>query len=212
MATNFNDMFGSITTGANASVKVTLIVLGAIIGIAVLGGLVYYVFFLKKKWNLRVEFKLPRSDGKFISAEWGKGLFDSKRGVVFLKRKKIKAVPMKVFDIRKYLQGTDVLTVIQVGPEDYRPVLLDSFTKHIVEYVNDDTGEIKKVRESILNLKVDSGINKAWKSAFDISAKKAYSLHSFFQQFQTPITIAIVMVAIFVGFAIIWNRLPTICK
>lgn len=115
-------------------------------------------------------------------------------------------VAIKIFDIRKYLQGTHILTVLQVGPEDYRPVLNDSWTEHISTYRDDKTGEIKEVKESILNIKVDSGLNKAWKSSWDSAAKNAYSIRSFFSQFQTPIAIGIVVICCFVGFAILWSK------
>jgi len=176
-----------------------------------LGVLAWWNF--KKRWNLKVEIKLIRSDGKIVIGEWGKGMFNAKRGVVFIRREgeKFKSIPMKVFDVKRYLQGDNLLTVIQVGPEDYRPVLYDSWTEHVVEYKNTETGEYKTGKESILNIKIDRGLNKAWKSAWEAAAKKAYSLQSFFQQFQTPISIAIVLVAVFVGFAMVWTRLGHIC-
>jgi len=170
-------------------------------------------WYFKKRWNLNVEIKLVRSDGRITIGEWGKGLYNAKRGVVFIKREGVwfGSTPMPIFDIKKYLQGEKLLTVVQVGPDDYRPVLNDSWTKHSVEYENDETGEIVEVKESILNIKIDTAMNKAWKSAWENAAKKAYSLTSFFTQFQTPIAIGIVIIACFVGFAIIWTRLGSIC-
>ena len=118
-----------------------------------------------------------------------------------------KGVPIRIFDIRKYLQGSSTLTVIQVGPEDYRPVLNDSWTEHVVTYQDDKTGDIQEVKEAILNIKVDSGLNKAWKSAWESAARNAYSIRSFFTQFQTPIAIGIVVICCFVGFAILWTKI-----
>ena len=164
----------------------------------------------KNKYNLRVEVKIPRSDGRLVLAEWARGGFNTKKGVVFIKRDKMKEVPMKVIDIRRYLQGSDLLTVIQVGPEDYRPVLNDSWTVHNTVY-EDELGNKQTIKESILNIKVDTGEYKAWKSSWDSAAKRAYSLQSFLQQFAVPISIAIVLLACFVGFAIIWTRLPSVC-
>ncbi|GAH07237.1 unnamed protein product, partial [marine sediment metagenome] len=88
---------------------------------------VLWWFYKKKRWNLDVEIKLPRSDGKFIDAEWGKGFYNFKRGNVFIKRRKKKKIPMKPFDVNKYLQGSRILTVVQVGAEEYRPVLNESW-------------------------------------------------------------------------------------
>jgi hypothetical protein len=169
------------------------------------------IWYFKKRWNLNVEFKLTRNDGRITQGEWGKGFYNSKKGVVFVRRptmgKFSKGIPIRIFDIRRYLQGSSTLTVIQVGPEDYRPVLNDSWTEHVVTYQDDKTGDIKEVKESILNIKVDSGLNKAWKSAWESAAKNAYSIRSFLTQFQTPIAIGIVVICCFVGFAILWTKI-----
>lgn len=207
MAENLGDLAGSTMAGGKDVLMVFGIIIVVVLISLIILGIAFWVFFYKKKWNLKVEFKLPRSDGKIINGEWGKGYFNAGRGVCYLKRKGHKAVPMKIFDVKRYLQGSDLLTVIQVGPEDYRPVLNDSWTEVEEEYEDDETGEIKIVKESILNIKIDSGLNKAWKSAWDAAAKKAYSLQSFFNQFQTPIAVGIVILCCFVGFAILWTRL-----
>ncbi len=207
------DVISSITSGTGSTLWVILLIV-LVGGTAILllgGGFLWWWF--KKRWNLKVEFKLTRSDGKLTTAEWGKGYFNAKRGVCFIKRPGLRqrSIPIKIFDIRRYVQGDNVITVLQAGPEDFRPVLNSSWETHSVEYINDETGETKEVKESILDIKVDPGLNKAWKTAFDAAAKKAYSLTSFFSQFQVPIAIAIVVIAVFVGFAIIWTRLPSIC-
>jgi len=207
----FDETLTAITSGTQGTLMWALIIGGAIVLILVLGGGAWMLYHFKKRYNLRVEFKLPRSDGLITQAEWGKGEFNAKRGVVFLKRKGMRRIPMKVFDIKKYLQGTDLLTVIQVGPEDYRPVLNHSWSETEVILINDETGEEKLEKEAIMNIKVDTGLNKAWKSAFDISAKRAYSIQSFLNQFQVPIAIGIVVLCVFVGIAILWSRLPTMC-
>jgi hypothetical protein len=184
------------------------IILGVVILVMII--IVFLIFYFKKRWNLDVEFKLTRSDGRITNAEWGKGYYDAKKGVVFVRRpthgKFSKGIPIRIFDIRRYLQGTTIITVLQVGPEDYRPVLNDSWTEHVAMYKDDSTGEIKEVKESILNIKVDSGLNKAWKSAWDAAAKNAYSIRSILSQFQTPIAIGIVIICCFVGFAILWSK------
>ena len=189
------------------------ILLYVVLGLFILGmlAIIFVILYFKKRWNLDIEFKLTRSDGKITNAEWGKGHYNAKRGVVYVRRPNMgkfsKGIPIKIFDIRRYLQGSSVLTVLQVGPEDYRPVLNDSWAEHVVTYKNEDNGEIVEVKEGILNIKVDSGLNKAWKSAWDSAAKQAYSIKSFMTQFQTPIAIAIVLIACFVGFAILWSRI-----
>jgi len=117
-------------------------------------------------------------------------------------------IPLKIFDPKRYLQGDRLITVVQLSPVDYRPVLPKSYLEHDVDYQDEETGEITTVKESILDIKCDTGHSKAWQQAFDSASKQAYSLKSFMQQFQTPIAIAIVLVAVFIGFAAVWTQLP----
>ena len=203
------------------------------IGITVLIAIGLLVFWAikRKRWNLKVEIKLTRSDAKITNAEWGKGFYDSKRGVVMIKRphKGSRPIAMKIFDVRRYMQGADLITVIQAGPEDYRPVLNDSWTEHGVDYIDenspvkDENGnlmvdadgkqiyETKTIKESILNIKTDTGKNKAWRAAWEEAAKNAYTIRSFLKQYQAPISIGIVVVCCFIGFAILWTKLSSVC-
>lgn len=181
-----------------------------IIVLIIILGLIGAWWFFKKRWNLNVEFKLTRNDGRITNAEWGQGYFNAKRGVVYVKRpgagRFSNGLPIKIFDIRRYIQGDSIITILQVGPEDFRPVLNDSWTEHVTTKKDAVTGEMVQVKESVLNIKVDSGLNKAWKSSWDAAAKNAYSIRSFFSQFQTPIAIGIVVICCFVGFAILWTK------
>ena len=199
---------GFIPQGSTVTLLVILFVAGfvALIIVALIGFLIWN----KKRWNLKVEIKLPRSDGKIINGEWGSGYFNSKQGVVFIKRpgKFQRKIPLKIFDPKRYLQGSDLLTVVQLSPVDYRPVLPKSFLEYELEYVDDKTGEVTLVKEALMNIECDTGASKAWQTAFEAAAKQAYSLQSFFVQFQTPIAIAIVLVAVFVGIAALWTQMP----
>lgn len=199
---------GVIPSGNVIGLIVLLIVIG-IIALVVVGGFGFLIW-NKKRWNLKVEIKLPRSNGTIINGEWGKGYFHAKRGVVYIKRpgKFQPKIPLKIFDPKRYLQGADLITVVQLSPTDYRPVLPESYLDYEVEYVDDKTGEVSKVTESVLNIKCDTGHSKAWQVTFEAAAKKAYSLQTFMQQFQTPIAIAIVLIAVFVGIAALWTQMP----
>jgi len=210
MAPNIGDtVSGLIPQGSSVML---LLLIGIVM--TVLAVIICFIGFLiwnKKRWNLQVEIKLPRSDGRIVNGEWGKGYFNSKRGVVFIKRPGgifQPKIPLKIFDPKRYLQGDRLITVVQLSPIDYRPVLPESFLEHTVDYIDDKTGEVSKVKESILEIKCDEGHSKAWQQAFDAASKQAYSLKSFIQQFQTPIAIAIVLIAVFVGFAAVWTQLP----
>jgi len=202
---DFNSVKDSIFSGGSSMIWiVVLIIIVAGCCLLIVGGIFWY-FWFKKRWNLKAEIKLPRANGKMTVAEWGKGMFSAKRGVCWIKRPGYgqKKIAMKIFDPKKYIQGTDIITVIQVGPEDYRPVLIDSFEK----YEDDVSGE----EACMMNLKIDTSENKPWKVAFDRASKSAYSIIGLLQQFQTPIAVGIVIIACFIGFAIMWTRLGSIC-
>jgi len=199
---------GLIPSGSVTGLIMLLIIVG-VIALVVIGG-VGFIIWNKKKWNIKVEIKLPRSDGKIVNGEWGKGFFNSKQGVVYIKRPGFMQpkIPLKIFDPKRYLQGSDMITVIQLSPVDYRPVLPKSFLEYEIKHIDDKTGEETMVKESVMTIECDDGASKAWQVAFDFAAKRAYSLQSFFNQFQTPIAIAIVLVAVFVGIAALWTQMP----
>ena len=194
-------LFSSITPKSGGLVTLAVYI-G--VGVAIMMGFAAVFFMMyknKKKWFLEVEVKIPRADGKIVNSEWAKGTYDAKKGVVLVKRPGKKAVPLKPFDIKKFLQGggkKETLTVVQVGIEDYRPVMIDSY----LEMVDDKTGE-----EAILmKIKVDTTESKAWKESFEREAKSAYSLQSIFQQYAQYIGFGILFFMIFIGFAVLWGR------
>ena len=61
-------LYGAAEGGLN-------IIIYVIIGIVVLVilAIVFFLWLKKKQWNLDVEFKLTRTDGRITNAEWGKG-------------------------------------------------------------------------------------------------------------------------------------------
>lgn len=198
---------GLIPSGGAVGLIMIMIIIGMVVLIVV--GFFGLMIWNKKRWNLKVEIKLPRSDGRIINGEWGKGYFNAKRGVVYIKRPGLgqRKMALQIFDPKRYLQGSDLITVIQLSPTDYRPVLPKSFLKCDVIYIEED-GTEKTQNEAVINIECDTGASKAWQTAFASASKKAYSLQSFFQQFQTPIAIAIVLVSVFVGIAALWTQLP----
>ncbi|GAH69890.1 unnamed protein product, partial [marine sediment metagenome] len=219
---SWGDAFDAIGTGTGSSIwMIVAIGVGIFVGLLLLGIAGWWWFF-KKRWNIKAEIKLTRSGGRLTNAEWGKAMFNAKRGVCFVKRPGImqRAVPVRIFDIRKYIQGNDIVTFIQVTPEDLRPVLNDSWEEYEDDepmkdakgnIITDEEGNPVHEKASMMNIRVDTGLNKAWRAAWTQAAKSAYSLKSFFAQFQTPIAIAIVIIAVFVGFAMVWTRLGSVC-
>lgn len=230
---------GSMVSGLipqGSSVGLMVLIGTMMVVVLLIISVIGYFVWNRKRWNLQVEIKLPRSDGKIINGEWGQGYFSAKRGVVFIKRPGLFSpkIPLKIFDPKRYLQGERLLTVIQLSPVDYRPVLPQSYSEMEVEYICEKDyvegdsflsklnmfkkkedhitslkkGDVVTLKEAVMNIKCDTGHSKAWQQAFDAASKQAYSLKSFMQQFQTPIAIAIVLVAVFVGFAAVWTQLP----
>lgn len=175
------------------------------LGVGIMGAIALGFFFwirARKKWFLNVEVKIPRADGRIVNCEWAKGTYNAKQGVVFIKRAGKKPNALKPFDVKKYLQGSgkkETLTVVQVGIEDYRPVLVESF----LEMEDSETGE----EAALMNIKIDTTESKAWKESFEREAKQAYSLQTLLQQYASYIGFGILFFSIFVGFAILWGRL-----
>ncbi len=222
----------SVASGGMGAMSVMIWIIIALIVVTVVIAIPSYIAWQRKRWNLKVEIKLTRSDGAITNGEWGKGFYDSKRGVVLIRRpgSGIRgAIPMKIFDVRKYMQGSDLITVIQVGPEDFRPVLNKSWNSHDVDYVDenkpmldkdgnkilDESGnqmyETTQVKEAIIRIKTETGKNKAWKVAWDEAARNAYTIRSFFREQAAAISVSVVVISCFVGFSILWTKLSTVC-
>ena len=222
----------NVASGGIGAMSVMIWVIIALLIITVIIGVPSYIAWQKKRWNLKVEIKLTRSDGAITNGEWGKGFYDSRRGVVLIKRPGAGirgAIPMKIFDVRKYMQGSDLITVIQAGPEDFRPVLNSSWNSHVVDYEDETKPKLDKdgneifdedgkqiyettpVKEAIINIKTETGKNKAWKVAWDEAARNAYTIRSFFREQAAAISVSVVVISCFVGFAILWTKLSTIC-
>lgn len=181
--------------------------LGAVT-LLIIGGWLYYLFRRKKNYNLKVEFRLPRDvsytyndrgervvSGS-IQKEWGKGFYDKKTGAVWLKRKGVADVPMKPFNLKEYLSGK-ILTVIQIGIEDYRPVKEDSYLN-----ISDMTGK----EHALINAKIDTTESKSWRTQFERQMKDAFTISSWFRENGQLVGFAFIIMVIFVGFAIIYGR------
>lgn len=188
----------------------TDIILAIFIGIFALAiclAVIYFIFIRRKNWNIKVEFKIPRDirkkkDGSIsgsINKEWGKGYYNSKQGVVYIKRKGKKPVPMKPFDIKRFLSASGILTVIQIGADDFRPVLDDSY----LQMADDETGE----EAVLLNIKSDISGSKSWRNQWERDAKATYSISSFLAQHGNALAMGLIMMIVLVGQAIVITRL-----
>jgi len=190
------------------------IVVPILIGTVILFFCGLFIWWMVKRriaWNLKVEFRLPRNlqiqtdeDGNeklvgTINKEWGKGYYNAKQGVVFVKRKKKTAIPMKPFNIKEFLSGNNILTVIQVGIEDYRPVLEDSY----LEVEDYDTGE----KGALIKTKIDTSESKAWRNSYERERKSTYTIMGWLHEHGQLLGFGFILISIFVGFAIVYGKI-----
>jgi len=217
--TSFGELFKGIGIGPNFFKggfigSIVVIIFGVVI-LFFCGFGLWWFFYKRKRWNLKVEFKLPRNirsvvnrDGSIkvlgtLNKEWGKGFYDPNRGVVFVKRERKKAVPMKPFDVKRYLSDSGILSVIQIGIEDYRPVLDESY----IEVVDDKTGE----EAALIKAKIDTTEGKAWRNSYERERKNVYTIMNWIREHGNVIAIGLVVMMVLVGFGVLWTRIPKIC-
>jgi len=170
-------------------------------------------WFLKKRktWNIKVEFKIPRNIKKVrtkegtikiigtLNKEWGKGFYDAKKGSVFIKRKGKKAVAMKPFDVKQYLSTGNILTVVQTGIEDYRPIRDESY----IELKDIDGSE-----GALVQAVIDTSESKSWKNTFEREAKMTYSIKNWIAEHGALVAMGLVLLMNLIGFSIVIARMP----
>jgi hypothetical protein len=209
------DMFAKIGIGGSGGGSLIInslyMLVGALILLGCIGGLWW---FLKKRkaYNIKVEVKIPRNirqvkykDGSIrvigtLNKEWAKGFYNAKQGVVYIKRKGKKPVPMKPFDIKQYLSTGNILTVIQIGIEDYRPVLDESY----IEVIDSETGE----EGALIRAKIDTSESKSWKNSFEREAKLTYSIKNWISEHGGLVAMGLVLMMNLIGFAVVISRMP----
>jgi hypothetical protein len=140
----------------------------------------------------------PDDVNGFTDAEWGKGFYNAKTGVVYLKRKGKRKVAMKPFQLSRFLQGQNTLTVIQIGAEEYMPVIPESYLIY-----EDEKGDCA----SLLNVKADISESKSWRVQYEREAKKAYSIMGLLDKYGTWIGIGLVIFLWGVQFVMLYNKM-----
>ena len=194
--------FGGSGAGMLSYVTLVVWVLLAVVVLAMCGWFIYWLAYKRKTWNLLVEVKILRSDGKLLMAEWARGNYNLKRGVVWVKRKRMKPVAMKPFDAEKYLQGNskgqNILTVAQVSPGHYVPLLLNSF----MEMEDDKTGE----HASFAKVKSDFSESRSWKNQFEREAKNAYTIMNLLREYAPYIGTGLMIFMMWAGFVILYSK------
>jgi len=182
-----------------------LIVGGGLIVLGLFGSIGVWAL-RRRKWNLRVECKLPRSDGRFIGSEKAKGHYDANAGIVDIKRKKMKVIGMKPFDVREYLQGGNFLEVMQIGAKEYVPIHPDSY-----KTINTKGKKGELIEHKIMEIVADLDKRKTWKTYFERAAKDRFTIFGFLNKHWKAIEISIIVFIMCIGFSILWMRMPTIC-
>lgn len=214
-----NSFIGNIPIigGGGLSTLIFSLVIG-LGSLAIIGGIFYWIY-RSKKWNLLVDFKIPRNlqeaedklsededvrfqvDG-FVNAERGKGMYDPKNGVVWVKRKWMPKVAIKPFDIKKYIQGKNILTVVQTGSNEYKPVLPRSYLN-----VSGQDGDGTLENAVLLKTNLDNTESRAWKNQFERQAKEAFSVKNLIKEYGAQITMGIILLFNFIGFAILYTKI-----
>ncbi len=207
MALDVGDIGGKVGEIGGTIVQWILIVGGGLLVLGVFGAIAMWAL-KRKKWNLIVEIKMPRNDGQIILRERARGFYDAKAGIVDIKRKKLPAVGMKPFDVKKYLQGSNYLEVIQISPNEYIPVLPKTYTTVSVDEIGED-GKVKKVESAVMKIEADFGKRKTWKTYMERAAKNRFTIIGFMEKHWRAIELSIIIFVMFVGFAIIYSRIPS---
>jgi len=185
--------------------SLTKIIIIGILIILIVGGAIAIsiIIYRRKKWNLKLIIKLPRSDGRIILTDRAKGYWDAENGWIMIKRKGYRAVPSKPIDPKKWLQGRTDATFIQVGPQDYIVAIEDSYN-----ILSDEGGK----QYALMDIIADIGKRKTWKNYTERQGKKTFTLRGWMEKHQFAIALSIVLFSVFIGFTILWMRLPTICQ
>ena len=208
------DILGKIGIGGSGGGSfmgsIVYIITGCLILATCVGGL-WWFFKKKKSYNIKVEIKIPRNikqieDGDglrvigTLNKEWAKGFYNAKQGVVYIKRKGKKPVPMKPFDIKQFLSTGNILTVMQIGIEDYRPILDESY----IEVVDSETGD----EGALINAKIDTSESKSWKNSFEREANLTYSIKNWISEHGGLVAMGLVLMMNAIGFSIVIARMP----
>lgn len=204
-----DDLIDTQAIFGGTPMKTIVYIVLATVGFVFSAAISYYFIKIRKKWNIPVEFKIPRdvkvkegSKGEEIIGtlmkEWGKGRYDAKMGIVMVKRKGRAAVPLKPFDIKAYLSGpSNILTVVQVGVEDYRPVLDES-------YINMKGYDGKPA--ALIQAKIDTSESKSWRSQYERSRKSTYTILGWMHEYGHYVGWGFVIMMLLIGQAIVIGR------
>ena len=179
-----------------------ILIIVVVLILFIIFGIIAFFVWRKRRWNLNVLFRLTRSDGRYIGMEVGKGAY-LRSGKVMLKRKGVKKYYMAPFDLKQYLFGSNSLEVQQVGVADFIPVHPRSY-----EVITSKNG----TRFAVVDLVGDIEKSRSWKNYNERELKAAFSIQSLLSLYGQYIAIGVMMLLVFIGFSILWARIPSICS
>ena len=180
-------------------------IIGIVLVILFMGGIGVYVFFQQRYWNIKVIFSMPRAKATTTYCEVGKGRYNASSGICTIKREGVlgRKYQIRNFDPKVYLQvgkKKDVLQVIQIGTDEFSPIIPDSY----FEVVDEDTGK----KAHILSIQSSLTKDLAWAIDRKMSLIEAYTLKDFLRQNAMLFGFGFMMICIFAGFAILWTKIP----
>lgn len=174
-----------------------LIILGIVVVVGIVGSILIWQY-MKKKWYLNVEFKMIRADNKAIIGEWGKGYYETKKGILWVKRKKMRKEYVKAKDMGIYLQGSNTVTVIG-NTGNWKLVIPDSY----LEVIDDVTGE----EASVMKIRTDMKEDKPWAVQTERMLEDAFSIATFWNVVKDYIGWGVVIFIVIVSEGILYYLL-----
>jgi len=103
------------------------------------------------------------------------------------------------FDVKQYLSTGNILTVVQTGIEDYRPIRDESYIE-----LKDDDGADGALVQAI----IDTSESKSWKNTFERESKMTYSIKNWIAEHGALVAMGLVLLMNLVGFSIVIARMP----
>jgi len=158
----------------------------------IIGAVVGFIQWKKKKWYLTVTLKMPREGGRTINTEIAKGYWDARKATLWVKRKGLfgQKFFVKLDDIRKYLHGNETIELIGSGVI-WKPILFESY----LTVVDSNTGQ----EASIMKYSMDFTKDKAWALRSEREYIHTFSLSDVFNKLKDyigwGIVIGIVIIA-----------------
>ena len=213
MANPFTDYAGTLGgtfSGIFSSLGNTLL---KVVGLVLFLGIVIAVLIWrkrKKSMNIPVTIWIPRSDGKItdeINAIGGYYRLKQREGgyitVFRLKRKGLRSIELPPPSSRFLVGLSRKLYLVQKGPDDFEPVLPDSFRTVI-------TQSGKKV--AMTELKCINQDATAWVEDIRENSKKRFTLSGFWEKYKDFIQITVFIFIVMISMYINWQGLKEVAS